>query len=124
MITRRAALSTALVLLSTESVPAWTDDCELEPFGDGENWETGADEWFDDTARELGRDIATAPLRTYVGVAALGTLVVVTGVLTAPVAVALGFAAWTALTGLEIGRAQLRAMDAMDKGLQTFLDSD
>ena len=121
MLTRRAALSAGLVVLSTESVPARADDCELEPLDD---WETGADERFDDTARELGRDIATAPLRTYVGVAALGTLAVVTGVLTAPVAVALGFAAWTALTGLEIGRAQLGAADAYDKGLQRFLDSD
>ena len=124
MITRRAALSTAVVLLSTESVPARADDCELEPFGDFENLETGAGEWFDDTARELGRDIATAPLRTYVGAAALGTLAVLTGVVTAPVAVTLGFAAWAALTGLEMGRAQLRAMDAMDKGLHAFLDSD
>lgn len=124
MITRRAALSAAVVLLSTESLPARADDCQLEPFGDWENLETGADEWFDDTARDLGRDIATAPLRTYVGAAALGTLAVVTGVATAPVAVTLGFAAWVAMTGFRMGRAQLRAMDAMDKGMQAFLDSD
>ena len=124
MLTRRAAFLTALVLLSTESVPVRADACELEPFGDGENLETGAGELFDDTARELGRDIATAPLRTYVGVAAVGTLAVFAGVVTAPVAVTLGFAAWTVLTGLEIGRAQLRATDAWDKGLQNFLDSD
>ena len=121
MITRRAALSTAVVLLSTESVPARADDCEFEPFGD---METGAGDRFDDTARELGRDIATAPLRTYVGVAAVGTLAVFTGLVTAPVAVTLGFAAWTVLTGLEIGRAQLGALDSVDQGLQSFLDSN
>ena len=124
MLTRRAAFLTAVVLFSTGSEPARADDCELEPFGDGENLETGAGEWFDDTARELGRDIATAPLRKYVGVAAVGILAVFAGVVTAPVAVTLGFAAWTVLTGLEMGRAQLRAMDAWDKGLQAFLDSD
>ena len=124
MVTRRAAFLTAVVLFSTESESARADDCGLEPFGDWENFETGADEWFDDTARELGRDIATAPLRTYVGVAAVGTLAVLAGAVTAPVAVTLGFAAWTVLTGLKMGRAQLRAMDAMDKGFQAFLDSD
>ena len=125
MLTRRAAFLTAVVLFSTESEPARADDCELEPFGDDwENLETGADELFDDAARELGRDIATAPLRMYVRVAAVGTLAVFAGVVTAPVAVTLGFAALTVLTGLEMGRAQLRAMDVMDKGLQAFLDSD
>ena len=124
MVTRRAAFLTAVVLFSTESESARADDCGLEPFGDWENFETGADEWFDDTARELGRDIATAPLRTYVGVAAVGTLAVFTGLVTAPVAVTLGFAAWTVLTGLEIGRAQLGALDSVDQGLQSFLDSN
>ena len=51
MLTRRAALLTAVVLFSTESEPVRADDCELEPFG--ENLECGAGDLFDDTAREV-----------------------------------------------------------------------
>ena len=125
MITRRVALSTALVLLSTESVPARADDCELEPFGDDwENLETGADEWFDDTARELGRDIATAPLRKYAGSVAIGAAAVVLFGAILPVAVTLGLGTLALQVGVEYGRASLRAADVMDKRFQAFLDSD
>ena len=125
MLTRRAAFLTAVVLFSTESEPARADDCELEPFGDGENFETGADKWFDDTARELQRDIATAPLRKYAGSVAIGAAAVVLFGASLPVAVTLGLGALTLQVGVEYIRAGLRAADVMDRRFQAFfLDSD